>query len=663
MSSRVAKPSSKAEASAIAQAVAAAPKAALPAKLSPQLATLAAAPPRAGAWVYEIKFDGYRILARLEGGRVRLFTRNGHDWTAKMQSLAAEVGKLGIQNAWLDGEAVVMGANGLPSFNALQNAFDHGGTEGIILYAFDVPFLDGKDLRSVPLGTRRAILQACMAASASDRVRFSDAFGADGVSVLQSACKMGLEGVIAKRLDSRYELRRSETWLKLKCHRRQEFVVGGFTDRAGGRKEVGSLLLGVYDHEGRLRSAGSVGTGWSAADGAALMKRLARLETKTSPFDAQHAPSKGRWSKRASGSERWVKPITVAEVSFAEWTPEGNVRHDSFEGLRTDKPATSIRRENAVSVGSPATRATSFHRKPASSTKVSNADRVIDASTGLKKIDLVRYYETVAEWILPHLKGRPTSLVRGPDGVGGELFFQKHGDKIGIPGIRELDPSLWPGHQGLLEIPSAEALVGAAQLNVIEFHTWNASTKRINTPDRMIFDLDPGQGIAWPQVQEAATLMRVLLTELGLASWLKTSGGKGLHVVVPLAAQLDYDTVNEFSKAVVMHLARTIPSRFVAKSGGGNRTGKIFVDYLRNGQGATTASAFSARARPGLGVSITIDWEQLPEVKSGSQWSITTARDYLLLRREDPWAAYWANKQTLKRPMKILGFPPPTPRK
>jgi bifunctional non-homologous end joining protein LigD len=663
MSRKGAKPFSKVDTTAFAQALAAAPRAALPAKLSPQLATLAAAPPKAGDWVYEIKFDGYRILGRLEDGRARLFTRNGHDWTGKMQSLAAEVEKLGIDDAWLDGEAVVMGADGLPSFNALQNAFDQAGTEAIILYVFDVPFLDGKDLRGVPLRTRRAILQARMGASVSDRVRFSEAFGADGASVLQSACKMGLEGVIAKRLDARYELRRTETWLKLKCHRRQEFVVGGFTDRAGGRQEVGSLLLGVYDDEGRLRSAGSVGTGWSAADGGALWKQLAKLEAKTSPFDAEYAPTKGRWSKRASGSERWVKPTTVAEVSFAEWTPDGSVRHASFEGLRVDKPATSIRRETAASVALPAPRASSSHRKAPPPIKVSNADRVIDASTGLKKIDLVRYYESVVEWILPHLKGRPTSLVRGPDGIGGELFFQKHGEKIGIPGIRELDPSLWPGHKGLLEIPSTEALVGAAQLNVIEFHTWNSTAKEIDRPDRMIFDLDPGEGVPWAHIQEAATLMRVLLTELGLASWLKTSGGKGLHVVVPLAPQFDYDTVKEFSKAVVVHLARTIPSRFVAKSGGGNRIGKIFVDYLRNGHGATTAAAFSARARPGLGVSIPIKWEQLSEVKSGAQWTIATARAYLSQHEEDPWAAYWANKQTLKRPMKTLGFAPPSARK
>jgi bifunctional non-homologous end joining protein LigD len=291
-------------------------------------------------------------------------------------------------------------------------------------------------------------------------------------------------------------------------------------------------------------------------------------------------------------------------------------------------------------------------------TKVSHPDRVIDPSTGLKKLDLVRYYESVAEWILPHLKGRPVSLVRGPTGVGGELFFQKHGDKLGIPGIRELDPALWPGHQALLEIASVEALVGAAQMNVIEFHTWNSKTRHIDEPDRMIFDLDPGEGVKWGQLQEAALLTRALLTELGLESWLKTSGGKGLHIAVPLAPRLGYDTVKAFSKAVVEHLAKTIPSRFVAKSGGSNRVGKIFVDYLRNGHGATTAAAYSARARPGLGVSMPVDWEQLSALKGGAQWTVATAREYLSFQKLDPWAGYGSARQTLTRAMKVLGHVP-----
>jgi bifunctional non-homologous end joining protein LigD len=288
--------------------------------------------------------------------------------------------------------------------------------------------------------------------------------------------------------------------------------------------------------------------------------------------------------------------------------------------------------------------------------KVSNADRVIDPSTGLTKLDLVRYYESVADWILPHLKARPCSLVRGPSGVTGELFFQKHDEKVSIPGVKELDPALWPGHGALLEIGSARALASAAQMNVIEFHTWNSTAKSIGKPDRVIFDLDPGEGTSWEHVEEAAVLVRALLTELGLEAWLKTSGGKGLHVVVPITPRLDYETVKGFSQAVVQHMARAIPARFVAKSGPSNRLGKLFVDYLRNGHGATTASAFSARARPGLGVSMPIAWEDLAKLKSGSHWTIVTAREHLSFQTADPWAGYWKKRQSLSGAMKLLGY-------
>ena len=648
-----------AEAIPTAQILAAAPAAALPDKLSPQLATLASNPPTTGDWGYEIKFDGYRILARIEHGQCRLVTRNGHDWTDKMQGLATAIEALGIRSAWLDGEAVVMGADGLPSFNALQNAFDRFGTEAIRLFLFDVPYLNGKDLRSLGLRQRRWVLREQLEANRSDRIRFSEEFVAPGANVLESACKMGLEGVIAKRQDAPYVFERSDTWLKLKCHRRQEFVIGGFTDRANSSDQVGSLLLGVYDDAGRLRSVGSVGTGWDSEAGAALWRTLVALEQGTSPFDAAHAPTKGRWSKRTAGSERWVRPELVAEVAFAEWTPDASIRHASFEGLRSDKDPKTIRRETALGTAT-ATIAlpTSKRRAPAqvaSPTKVTNPGRVIDPGTGLTKLDLVRYYESVADFILPHLKSRPCSLVRGPTGVGGELFFQKHSERTTIPGLKDMDASLWPGHDALLEVPTAAALAGAAQMNVIEFHTWNSTSRAIDKPDRVIFDLDPGEGTSWQEIQEAALLVRGLLTELELEAWLKTSGGKGLHVVVPLTPKYDYDTVNRFSRAVVEHLARVIPSRFVAKSGAANRVGKLFVDYLRNGHGATTAAAFSARARPGLGVSMPVDWEALGSLKGGAQWTIQTAREHLSFQTVDPWAGYWKTKQTPAKAMRILG--------
>ena len=351
-----------------------------------------------------------------------------------------------------------------------------------------------------------------------------------------------------------------------------------------------------------------------------------------------------------------MKPELVAQVRFADWTPEGHIRHASFQGLRDDKPAAAVVRETALPAEGSAPRAAS--RSQVGALKVSHADRIIDASSGLTKLDLVRYYESVADWIMPHLKGRPVSLVRGPSGVGGSLFFQKHDDPVSIPGMRQLAPALWPGHAALLEVPTAAALVSAAQMNVIEFHTWNSTAKSIDKPDRIVFDLDPGEGVAWARVQEAATLTRALLGELGLQCWLKTSGGKGLHVVVPLTPRLDYDAVKAFSQAAVQHLAKTIPSRFVAKSGPANRVGRVYVDYLRNGHGATTAAAFSARARPGLGVSMPVLWEQLAGLKSGSQWSIATAREHLSFLKVDPWADYWTTRQTLTAASKVLGLKP-----
>ena len=625
-------------------------------RLAPQLATLSTGIPAFGRWIYEIKLDGYRLMARIEGDRVKLITRGGHDWAGKMPDLVEAIRKLGLRSAWLDGEIVVMGANGLPSFNGLQKAFDgRSGTKAIEYFIFDVPYLDGYDLRGVQLTDRRAMLKELVERKGVDRIRFSDDFqGAPG-AILQSACRMGLEGVIAKREDSLYASARSDAWLKLKCKLRQEFLICGYTDRSDGAAEIGSLLLGVYSDAGQLESVGNVGTGWSAAEAADLKMKLAKMEVDEPPFDA--GPTKpGRWSRRVAGSERWVKPRLVAEVQFADMTPDGHIRHATYVALRTDKAAKDVRREMVqAQVGVPLQR---VDGAAATAVKVTHGDRVIDPSTGLTKLDLVRYYESVADEILPHLRGRPCSLVRGPTGVDGQLFFQKHSERTAIPGLRDMNAALWPGHHALLEVGSARALAGAAQMNVIEFHTWNSVEKKIDKPDRLILDLDPGDGTPWVHVQEAAMLVHSFLKELELESWLKTSGGKGLHIVVPITPKLDYETVKSFSEAIVQHLARVIPSRFVAKSGPANRIGKIFVDYLRNGHGATTAAAFSARSRPGLGVSMPVLWDDLPTLKGGNHWTIATAREHLSFQRVDPWASYWTKRQTLATAMKILGFRP-----
>jgi bifunctional non-homologous end joining protein LigD len=627
----------------------AAVEAPLPAKLEPQLATPVTKAPTTGEWLVEAKLDGYRLLARADGRHVRLFTRAGHDWTDRLAPIAAAVARLPLLSGWIDGEIVVLGDDGVPAFNALQNAIDGGRNDEIVYFVFDLPFLDGRDLRRVPLWSRRALLKEIVGARADERIRFSAAFDAPPAQVLEAARAMRLEGIMLKRADCPYVGARTETWLKLKWQMRQEFVVVGFTDRANAPGEVGSLLLGVFE-QGALRYVGNVGTGWDATAGGDLYRRLAKIErpTPAPTLDAGDVKP-GRWSRRTAGGERWVEPKLVVEVAFGDWTPEGRVRHAVYQGLRHDKPARTVTRDDTTALAPAA---------PGASVKVTHGERVVDAASGLRKIDLVRYYESVADRILPHLADRPVSLVRAPDGLGGQLFFQKH-PETRLPGLTELDPALWPGHSPLLAVGGVDALLAAAQMNVIEFHGWNSTARCIDKPDRMVFDLDPGEGVPWRHLQEAALLVRTLLTELGLESWLKTSGGKGLHVVVPLAPKRDYDTVKGFSQAVVQHIARTIPQRFVAKSGAANRVGRVFIDYLRNGFGQTTAVAFSARARPGLGVSMPIAWDELGSVAGGAQWTIATAREHLSFERADPWAGFWLSRQVLTRAMKTLGFQPP----
>jgi bifunctional non-homologous end joining protein LigD len=626
-------------------------KAKLPDTLAPQLATLTAAAPQ-GDWVVEPKWDGYRILARLDGGDVRLLTRNGHDWTHKLPALHRSLVAMSVNGAWLDGEIVVMGEDGVPNFNMLQNAMDRSRSDDVRFYAFDVPFLGGMDLREVPLRSRRELVRKLLEESPQDNVFFSESFDVPASQLLEAACNMRLEGVMLKQADSTYATgRRSESWLKLKCQQRQEFVVVGYSLRKGTTSHVGSIMLG-YHADGELKYAGSCGTGWDTEMSAVLYGKLHRLESDTPAVDPETVKP-GRWGRRTEGKEIWVKPKLVVEVSFAEWTPDGSVRQATFKGIRSDKAAKAISREVAKPVANPPQKAL----KPGVGIKVTNPDRVIDPSTGIRKIELVHYYESIAPWILPHLKDRPVSLVRAPTGITGQLFFQKHPESK-VPGLRELDATLWPGHAPLMVVDSIQALLSAAQMNVVEFHTWNSVARQIDTPDRVVFDLDPGEGVGWKEVQEAADLMRALLLELGLESWLKTSGGKGLHVVVPLAPKLPYEVVKGFSQAAVQHMAKTIPSRFVAKSGGTNRVGKIFIDYLRNGHGQTTAAAFSARARPGMGVSMPVSWSQLTSLKSGAQWTIRTAREYLSFQTEDPWAEFWTRRQALGKPMKALGFKP-----
>jgi bifunctional non-homologous end joining protein LigD len=659
-------------------------KAELPETLSAELATLVDAPPeRPEEWIFEIKFDGYRMLTRVDkkGKDIRLITRNGNDWTDKLRPLQEEIKRMKLPDGWYDGEIVVHDENGKPNFNLLQLAFDGTNRAQIVYFIFDAPYFKGYDIRDVRLDERRPLIEEALAARPSDTVRFSGEFGTDPAQLVVAACQIGLEGVIGKRRDSRYVTRRSPEWIKLKCGMRQEFVIGGYTEPQGARTGIGSLLLGYYDKDGVLRYAGNCGSGFNGASLRQMRATLEAITTDDNPFPPRAVPGRGH---------HWVKPDLVAEVSFSEWTATNSIRHPVFQGLRKDKPAKSVVREQAKHVqetstvksedkaaGPAGTSATPRKRaaaKTAKATKaakvdpagaslpatfkVTHGERVMDKESGVTKLELVEYYALVGELMMAHLKGRPVSLVRAPEGVGGELFFQKHVvDPRKMPGVGQLDQALDPDHPRMTRIDSVEGILSCAQWNVVEIHSQNAVEKRYDTPDRFVFDLDPGEGITFAMVQEAAQVVRAFLQELGLNPFLKTSGGKGLHIVVPLKPKLDWDTVKDFSHAIVTHLAKTLPDRFSDKSGAKNRVGRIFIDYLRNGRGATTVAAWSARTRPGLGISVPVRWEELADLTSGAHWTVRTVGERLAIGNS-PWADYEDSATTLTKAMKALGFKP-----
>ncbi|MFJ4373318.1 DNA ligase D [Pseudomonas japonica] len=601
-------------------------KSALPPSLDPQLATLVDSPPP-GDWGYEIKFDGYRILARIDQGEVRLFTRNGHDWTAKLAHQVAALKQLELESAWLDGEMVVADENGVADFQALQNAFDNEHDEKIIYYLFDLPWLNGHDLRQLPLEQRRAALEQLLADPPA-LLRYSATFVEPVQSLLASACQLDLEGLIGKRQDSLYLGRRSSDWIKLKCQQRQEFVVVGYTDPKGSRNAFGALLLGLHDGA-RLRYAGKVGSGFSRDTLDSLLQRLQPLRIRRPALDAPPSGAEAR-------GVHWLQPRLLAEVSFARMTRDGIVRHAVFHGLRSDKPASAITLERAM---------------PANHTglRLTHPERLIDPASGATKLNVAEYYASVGKLILPHLKDRPVALVRAPDGLGGELFFQKNAAHLDLPGVKSYAKE--QAGQAAMVINREDTLLGAVQMNMLELHTWNATDSQFERPDRLVLDLDPDPALPWKAMVEATTLTVTLLDELGLRCFLKTSGGKGIHVVVPLQRRAGWDPVKDFSHAIVEHLAGLFPERLSAVSGPKNRVGRIFIDYLRNGKGATTVCAWSLRAREGLPVSVPIWPEELAGLKGANQWTLGNI-DERLAEGNAPWRDYSTTRQSITAGMR-----------
>ncbi len=597
----------------------------LPKIIEPQLATLVDRNTQLNnGWIFEIKFDGYRVLTRVDGKKIHLFSRNGIDWTQKLQGLVNALKSLNLPSGFYDGELVVKDDKGLPSFGLLQKSFESDLSDSIEMYLFDVPYYAGMDLRNVPLVMRKVVLSNLFRQISSSRIKLSEQFDMSGKSLLESACKMGLEGIIAKQVHAKYISGRSSTWLKLKCINNQEFIIAGYTKPLAGRKHFGALILSVID-EGKYLHVGNVGSGFTAKELLKLKNELDAIQTNKSFIEN---------TDKIANVGSWVKSELVVEISFSEWTAEGKLRQPVYKGLRLDKKPSDIQKEIPQHVD------TFPPKLKANSTKkivsITNAERLIDDS-GATKQDLYDYYQLVSDQFFPHFKNRPVSLLRAQEGVNKETFFQKHTDHHKIKGFSEIvvngeiDP--------FIEVISKDGIRNATQLNVIEFHTENCFSNAMNLPNRIIFDLDPGDGLEWKKMQEATLLLHKFLIEISLPSFIKTSGGKGFHLVIPIIPQYEWDTIKTLTEIIAKHVAKILPTKFVAISGPRNRKGKIFIDYLRNGAGSTTVSAWSARARNGLGVSVPIHVDEVMEINSGDYWSIKNIQSRLLIGN-DPWNGY-----------------------
>lgn len=634
----------------------------------PQLATLVTASPEGKEWVHELKYDGYRILCRVRDGKAALFTRNGNDWTAKLSHIASAVADFPVDSAWLDGEVVALLPDGRVSFQTLQNAFDAHSDSNLVYFIFDLLYLDGYDVRQVPLIERKRLLSALFnTGSPSDLIRYSDHISGQGDVAFAEACRSGMEGLIAKRADASYVAGRNRNWVKVKCGRRQEFVIGGFTDPSGSRSSFGALLLGVYDAQNRLRFSGRTGTGFSDRSLKELLPRLKKLEQSKPPFVNPPSGSEGR-------GVHWVKPKLVAEVAFAEWTNEGQLRQASFQGLRKDKTARTVVHERpdlglsreitGTSAGSRSPRRKGRVKRELLSSAgssdgptavggvtLSHPDRVLFPEQSVTKLGLARYYESISEWIIPHVEDRPLTLVRCPEGYSKECFYQKHANDRIPEAVGRVEIPEDQGAATYMVADSLAALVGLVQMGVLELHTWGAKRDKLDSPDRMILDLDPDPAVEWPSVIEGAQLLRTLLGELDLRSFVKTTGGKGLHVVVPLQRVHTWDEVKTFSKALADHLVRMIPERFLATMSKQKRKGKIYVDYLRNAKGATAVAAYSTRAKAGAPVSVPLAWDELSGDMRSDHFTIANLADRLRHLRKDPWKDYFSTRQRITRPM------------
>lgn len=638
--------------------------------VEPQLATLVDAPPEGDEWVHEVKYDGYRILAAVGGGEVRIYTRRGLDWTDKFLPLIRPLLDLPMSSALFDGEVAVADKDGRTDFGALQDRMAEGQGRGVGYYAFDLLFLDGEDLRKKPLLERKAKLAALLA----DQPRtgplfYSDHVVGNGAAMLQHVCEINLEGIVSKRADAPYRSDRTKAWLKAKCGFGQEFVIIGWRPSDVKARPFSSILLGVREGD-RLSYRGRVGSGFGDRELDELWPELQQRAVKTPPAD--DVPDDVR--RRA----HFVKPELVAEIAFRGFTDEGYIRQGSYKGLRKDKPAKEIVAERPVEARDPPTkrgRAKDASReevavpKPSAvitvdsskhdkaieieGVRVTHPDKVVFPGNGITKRQLAAYYLLVKDRILPHVADRPLSLVRCPDGAEGDCFFQKHASPGFPDAFKPIRIKEKEGSDVYLYIEDVRGLIACVQMGALELHVWGSHNDTLEKPDRIVFDLDPDEDMEFAQVRDAAKDMRDRLAALGLKTFPMVTGGKGVHVVAPLRPRYGWDDVKAFCEAVARTMAAEEPKRYLAVATKAKRTGRIFIDYLRNGRGATAICPFSTRAKRGAPVAWPVSWAQLARLDSARPATVENAAELLKKQRSDPWAGYFEVDQVL--PLDKLG--------
>jgi bifunctional non-homologous end joining protein LigD len=608
----------------------------------PQLAQLVRTAPSGGDWLHELKYDGYRIGCRIDAGRVTLLSRNGKDWTKAFPEIARAARGLEVKSALIDGEVCVLLPDGRTSFQALQN-LAAADRSRLVYFAFDLIYLDGRTIAGQPLETRKAALRNILR---GERIRFSDHMDADGPDAFREACRLRLEGIISKPRTAPYQSGKRTGWLKTKCTNRQEFVIGGFTDPEGTREGIGALLVGVHDG-GRLVFAGKVGTGFTTKSARELRATLARLAIPDSPF----TPPPPGWLGR---NAHWVRPALVAEVEFTEWTDDGKIRHPSFQGLRRDKrPAAVVRERTSSAPRVPRTpsapRTPSTPRTPVRTIGISHPDRVLYEHPRLTKLDIAQYYDRIADVMMPHVEGRPLTLVRCGEGIAHGCFYMKHSKVWSPPALTRVKIREKTKIGEYLVIESAEAIVSLVQMGILEIHTWNVRHGDVECPDRIVLDLDPGPEVAWKTVVASARVVRTLLQTLDLESFVKTTGGKGLHVVVPLAPRHDWKACLDLSRAVADAMTRHDPDLFTTTFAKRGRERRILVDYMRNNRTNTSIAAFSTRARDGAPVSVPLSWKELTPSLDPASFTVLTVPARLARHRRDPWAGYFTLKQRFSK--------------